>query len=76
MSQENVEVVKAGFDAWNAGDMDTAREMYDPDAVLKMAEGWPEPGPFVGYTVRDGRVCKIEFFWEHSGALEAVGLRK
>jgi hypothetical protein len=28
--------------------MDAAREMYDPDAVLTMAEGWPEPGPFVG----------------------------
>jgi hypothetical protein len=23
MSQENVEIVKAQFDAWNAGDMDT-----------------------------------------------------
>ena len=48
MSQENVEVVRAAFEAWNAGDMDAFREMYDPDAIVRMLEDWPEPGPFVG----------------------------
>ena len=24
------------------------RELYDPDAILRIPEGWPEPGPFVG----------------------------
>jgi ketosteroid isomerase-like protein len=48
MSQENVEVIRAGYDAWNAGDMDALREMYDPDAIVRYPEGWPEPGPFVG----------------------------
>jgi ketosteroid isomerase-like protein len=48
MSQENVEVVKAGFDAWNAGDMDAVREVYHPDAIVRPPENWPEPGPFVG----------------------------
>jgi ketosteroid isomerase-like protein len=48
MSEENVEVVQRGFAAWNAGDMDALREAYDPDAIMRMAEGWPEPGPFVG----------------------------
>ena len=48
MSQENVEIVKAGFEAWNAGDMDALRELYDPDAILRTPEGWPEPGPFFG----------------------------
>ena len=48
MSQENVEVVKAAFEAWNAGNMDAYREFYDPDAILRSPEGWPEPGPFVG----------------------------
>ena len=48
MSQENVEVVKAGFEAWNAGDMDAYRELYDPDAIMRAPDGWPEPGPFVG----------------------------
>jgi ketosteroid isomerase-like protein len=48
MSQENVDVVRAAFDAWNAGDMDALRQLYHPDAIVRSPEGWPEPGPFVG----------------------------
>ena len=48
MSQENVEIVRANFEDWNAGDMDALRERYDPDAIVRSPEGWPEPGPFVG----------------------------
>ena len=48
MSQENVEIMRTYFEAWNAGDMDAVRELYDPDAILRMPEGWPEPGPYVG----------------------------
>jgi ketosteroid isomerase-like protein len=48
MSQENVGIVRAGFDAWNSGDMDALRELYDPDVIVRAAEGWPEPGPYVG----------------------------
>ena len=47
MSQENVEVVRAAFEAGNSGDMDALREMYDPDVIARMPEGWPEPS-FVG----------------------------
>ena len=42
MSQENVEKVRAGFEAWNAGDMGAFGEQYDPHVVLRWAEGWPE----------------------------------
>jgi ketosteroid isomerase-like protein len=48
MSQENVEVVRASIEAWNAGDMDAYRDLYDPDAIMRAPDGWPEPGPFVG----------------------------
>jgi ketosteroid isomerase-like protein len=48
MSQENVERVKAGFEAWNAGDMEGLRELYDPDVIMRNPDGWPEPGPFIG----------------------------
>ena len=48
MSQEDVEVIQASFEAWNAGDMDAFRELHHPDAILRMAEGWPEPGPYFG----------------------------
>jgi ketosteroid isomerase-like protein len=45
---ENVEVVRAFFDAWNAGNMDAVCALYHQDAIMRMPEGWPEPGPYVG----------------------------
>ena len=48
MSQENVEVVRSVFEAWNTGDVDALREGFDRDVIMRMPEGWPEPGPFVG----------------------------
>ena len=48
MSQENVEVVRASFEAWNAGDMEALSKLHDPEVTMRMPEGWPEPGPFVG----------------------------
>jgi ketosteroid isomerase-like protein len=48
MSKENVEIVRAAFEAWNAGDMDALRESYDPGIIWRAPEGWPEPGPYVG----------------------------
>ena len=129
MSQENVEVVRRTYEAWNAGDMDALREVYDPDVIMRAIEGWPEPGPYVGrevvmrwfaqlretwdadtmelasdfiaagdrvvarqiwhgagrgpeanmemtvvFTVRDGRIFYVEFFWDHAKALETLGL--
>jgi len=48
MSQENVEVVRAFNEAWNAGEMDALRALYDPDVIVRSPQGWPEPGPFMG----------------------------
>jgi ketosteroid isomerase-like protein len=49
MSQENVEIVKAAFAAWNEGRMDDLRELYDAGAmIVTVPEGWPEPPPTVG----------------------------
>ena len=48
MSQENVEIGRALFELWNAADMDAFRELYDPDAIVRTVEDWPEPGPYVG----------------------------
>jgi ketosteroid isomerase-like protein len=48
MSQENVEIVRACFHAWNAGDFAALRELVHRDVILRSPEGWPESGPFVG----------------------------
>ena len=129
MSEENVQVVRGFFEAWNAGDMDALRETQDPDVILQTVENWPEPGPYVGraavmrwfeqlrdtwdadegepidfidaadrvvvrftwhgaghhgpesnmeftcvFTVRNGRICGQDYFWDHQEALEATGL--
>ena len=48
MSQENVEIVRRGFEVWNVGDMGAFREVYDPDVIWRGPQGWPEPGPYAG----------------------------
>ena len=48
MSQENVDVGRRAYEMWNAGDMDSFRELCDPDIIMRPPERWPEPGPFVG----------------------------
>ena len=47
MSEENVEVIRAVFEAWNAGDMDAVRETHDPDVILRTVADWPEQGPYL-----------------------------
>ena len=75
MSQENVEVVRATFAAWNAGNMNALRDLHDPEVIVRPPKGWPEPGPFVGRaTVRKHKIFSIEYFWDHAEALEATGL--
>ena len=74
MSQENVEVVQAVFDTWNAGDFDAFRETFDPDAIIvRGLEGWPEPGPFVGREAILGQFERIRQTWD-AEALEAISL--
>ena len=43
-----MEIVRRGFEAWNAGDMDGLRDLHDPEVIVRPPKGWPEPGPFVG----------------------------
>src|SRR3954453_6485227 len=72
MSQENVKIVQATFEAWNAGDMDALRELYDPNAVTHPLEGWPEQGPFVGREALMRQFQQMRETWD-GDALEAVG---
>ena len=43
-SQENVEVVRRGWDAWQRGDMDALVSIYAPDVVWDLSDfrNWPE----------------------------------
>jgi ketosteroid isomerase-like protein len=57
MSQANVEIVRAVYEAWNAGSTDALRELIHPDIVMRSPKDWPEPGPFVG---RDSVMRAVE----------------
>jgi len=72
MSRENVEIVRASFEAWNARDMAAYRELYDPDAVLRMPEGWPEPGPYYGREAAMRQFEQLNDAWETHDA-EPIG---
>jgi len=43
MSEENVEIALAAFEAWNRGDSETFDALHHVDIVLVAPEGWPEP---------------------------------
>jgi ketosteroid isomerase-like protein len=73
MSQENVEIVRAALAAWNAGDMDTLRELHDPGVIVRPVEDWPEPGPFVGLEAVMGWFEQLREGWD-TNAMEPISL--
>jgi ketosteroid isomerase-like protein len=65
MSQETVEIVRRGFEFWNAGDMDTLREqIYDPGIIWRPPEDWPEPGPYAGREAVMRQVEQLHETWD------------
>ena len=72
MSQENVEVVKAALEEWNAGDMDAYRDLFDPDVIWRPMQDWPEPGPFVGREAVMRQVKQLRDTW-NADTLELIG---
>ena len=48
MSQENVEIARAAFAAWNAGDMDAVFSYFHPELVYHPRADEPDPSPHVG----------------------------
>jgi ketosteroid isomerase-like protein len=48
MSQENVEIVRAVFEAWNAGDMEALFAHFHPELVYHPRSDEPDPSPHVG----------------------------
>jgi ketosteroid isomerase-like protein len=57
MSEENVEVALETFSRFNPGDLTDWGALWHPDSRATPAEGWVEPGPFVG---RDAIIRQFE----------------
>jgi ketosteroid isomerase-like protein len=44
MSQENVEIIRRGIDAWNRNDLEAHMADYHPEVIGMPPEGWPDEG--------------------------------
>jgi ketosteroid isomerase-like protein len=129
--EQNLDIVRQRFDAWQRGDFDALSETHHPDVELIPDPSWPEAGTYRGdeavrgfyeayrdrwdatesvdyelipagdkvlarwrnpvtgrqsgagvetqatsvFTLRDGKVVRIEYFFDHDEALRAAGLR-
>jgi ketosteroid isomerase-like protein len=58
MSQENVEIVRAAFDAYSRGDMGSALRLVDPEIVVKQPPEMPDAMTHHG----------------HAGVMEAIAV--
>jgi ketosteroid isomerase-like protein len=72
MSEENVEVDRATFKAWNAWDMEALRNLYSPDIIMRHPDGWPEPGPSVGREAVIRQLEQIRETWD-ADTMELIG---
>src|SRR5438045_8716650 len=72
MSQENMEVVRAAVDAWNAEDVDAFADLIAPGVIMQAPEGWPEPGPFKGREAALRQFEQLRETWAFD-ALEVIG---
>jgi hypothetical protein len=70
MSRENVDVVRRGYEAYNAGDLAALREQLHPDIVMYHLEGWPEPGPSVGPEAVMREYQQLREAWQGGDSVE------
>jgi ketosteroid isomerase-like protein len=42
MSRANLQLVQRAYELWNAGDMEAAKRMFTPDAVMSTPPDWPD----------------------------------
>jgi uncharacterized protein len=64
MSQENVEIVRGTFEAWNRGDYEAAGAAYDPEVEVEMRLGADLDGTYRGF---DELARMLRGFWETFG---------
>jgi uncharacterized protein (TIGR02246 family) len=133
VSEDDIALVRAWFDAWNNGDMDTFVAMFAADAEMLTDPSFPEAGQFRGrqairnwskglteswegqsqvvikelfqagdcvvawwdwaarglasgmetrmdltslHTIENGKIVRLQYFFNHDEALEAVGLKE
>src|ERR671914_59566 len=64
MSQENVEIVRAGFDAFSRGDMPAMLELVDPSIVFTPIPDAPDVEDFHGHEGLLQGIAQTTDIWE------------
>jgi ketosteroid isomerase-like protein len=59
-----VGVIRQGFEAWNAGEMERLREVFDPGIIWRGPEGWLEPGPYAGREAVMRQIDQLRETWD------------
>ena len=68
MSEENVETIRRGIDAYNRGDKAAWLDAYDADVVMIPAREWPESSP------TRGREALWDFYMEALATWETAAI--
>jgi ketosteroid isomerase-like protein len=85
MSEENVEVVRRGFEAWNRQDLEAVRECFPPDLEIDASDRVLNPDIYQGVEgfmrmrseigeAWDEKVTRARLYRDRAQALEAAGL--
>lgn len=67
MSEENAELVQRLFNAWNRGDYDAARDVFDPDVEVEAVLGGDLDGTYFGHA----GLAKLMRFWGAFGSFHS-----
>lgn len=74
MSDENVEIARRAIEAWNAGDMDALRELYDPEAIYRSPSDWVDAGPYLGRDAIMRQFEELRAIWPDNNFFDHVEL--
>ena len=73
MSQENVELTRRAFDAWNRNDWTTLERCHDPDVIIVAPEGWPEAEGARGWRETRQQYERLKDAWGvERGEIDAI----
>ena len=65
MSQDTIQTVRLGYEAWNRGDLDALRSIYSADVTAEAGELWPASGAVSGPDAIISAFASILAVFEH-----------
>jgi ketosteroid isomerase-like protein len=74
VSEENVEIARQAIEAWNDGDMDTLRDLYDSGAVYRNPSDWIDAGPFFGRDAIMQQFSELRDVWADESSFDNIDI--